>query len=81
MPAPVSRPLNEQIYRAIDRAARVNDESHALLDECRQVSEALRETVVACRRLRNARAVSRTRRAGRAFGNGPSDARMRSGPG
>jgi len=80
---PTSEPpsLHVRISSAVDRAAYVQEQSNALIDECRLVRGALHETLVACRSLREARAASRGRRGARAFGNGQLDARMPSGPG
>jgi hypothetical protein len=48
--APEGSALHEQIERALDRAARAQEHSHALIAECRRASLALHETIAAQRR-------------------------------
>ena len=49
-PAPERPALHELIERALDRAARAQEHSHALIAECRRASLALHETIAAQRR-------------------------------
>ena len=75
------RQLHMDISRMISRAARINDESQALVDECRLTIAALEQTVTDGRLRRDARAAVRRRRGAPAFGNGQADARVRPRPG
>jgi hypothetical protein len=54
-----AHPLHEQVSKALDRAARAQDASQALIEECRRTSRALDETIGECRRTRSARATGR----------------------
>ena len=50
--------LHQEIERALDRAARAQEDSRALVVECERVTGVLRETVAATHRHRNDRAMA-----------------------
>jgi hypothetical protein len=67
-----SSSLHERIADALNRAARAQEESSELIEQCRATSGMLRASLDAMHRRREARAA-----ADEAFGNGQRDARMR----